>query len=166
MDDSSTSLPELKMDSNIWYKIHVLLYDLRHFEQSNISQSRLETVIDPSYLGEPYFNPEEAEKIKGARLDGDKTLSALIEETLDERLNRRMKKRVESGDYRVCAAHDVAPILEKALGIKPKDLERDQGFLNTMAANGLHLKPGELWAGIGKQQKNFHNKSGKKKGKR
>ena len=166
MDDSSISLPELKMDSNIWYKIHVLLYDLRHFEQSNISQSRLETVIDPSYLGEPYFNPEEAEKIKGARLDGDKTLSALIEETLDERLNRRMKKRVESGDYRVCAAHDVAPILEKALGIKPKDLERDQGSLNTMAANGLHLKPSELWAGIGKQQKNFHNKSGKKKGKR
>ena len=102
MDDSSISLPELKMDSNIWYKIHVLLYDLRHFEQSNASRCRLETVIDPSYLGEPYFNPEEAEKIKGARLDGDKTLSALIEETLDERLNRRMKKRVESCDYRVC----------------------------------------------------------------
>ena len=166
MDNSSISLPELKMDSDIWYKIHVLLYDLRHFEQSNVSRCRLETVIDPSYLGEPYFNPEEADKIKGARLDGDKTLSALIEETLDERLNRRMKKRVESGDYRVCAAHDVAPILEKALGIRPKVLERDQGFLNTMAANGLHLKPGEQWTGICKQGKSFHDKSGKKKGKR
>lgn len=166
MDDSFVSLAELKMDRNIWYKIHVLLYDLRHFEQSNVSQCRLETVIDPSYLGEPYFNPDEAEKIKGARLDGDKTLLALIEEILDERLNRRMKKRVESGDYRVCAAHDVAPILEKALGIKPKDLERNHAFLDTMPANGLHLKHGEPWTGLGKQQKTFHNKAGKKKGKR
>ena len=166
MDNSLISLAELKTDSDIWYKIHVLLYDLRHFEQSNVSQSRLETVIDPSYLGEPYFNPEEAEKINGARLDADKTLSLLIEETLNERLERRMKKRVESGDYRVCAAHNVAPILEKAFGIKPKDLERDQVFLDTMAANGLHLKPGEQCAGIGKQQKTFHNKGGKKKGKR
>lgn len=166
MDDSLVSLPELKTDSDIWYKLHVLLYDLRHFEQSSISKSRLETVIDPSYLGEPYFNADEAKKIKGARLDGDKTLAVLIQDTLSERLERRMKKRVESGDYRVCAAHDVAPILEKALGIKPKDLERDQVFLDTMAANGLHLKPGEQWAGIGKKQKNFHSKSGKQKGKR
>jgi hypothetical protein len=166
MDDSFVSLSELKMDSNIWYKIHVLLYDLRHFEQSNVSRHRLETVIDPSYLGEPYFNPDEAEKIKGARLDGDKTLSALIEETLDERLSRRMKKRVESGDYRVCAAHDVAPILEKAFGIKPKELERNHAFLDTMSANGLHLKHSEPWTGLGKQQKAFHNKAGKKRGKR
>ena len=137
-----------------------------HFEQSNVSQSRLETVIDPSYLGEPYFNPDEAEKIKGTRLEGDKTLSVLIEETLNERLDRRMKKRVESGDYRVCAAHDVAPILEKALGIKLKALEGDQVFLDIMAENGLHLKPGEQWAGICKQLKTFHRKSGKKKGKR
>ena len=166
MDNSLISLAELKTDSCIWYKIHVLLYDLRHFEQSNISQSRLETVIDPSYLGEPYFNSDEAERIKGTRLEGDKTLSVLIEETLNEWLERRMKKRVESGDYRVCTAHDVAPILEKALGIKLKALERDQVFLDIMAVNGLHLKPGEQWAGIGKQQKTFHNKGNKKKEKR
>ena len=163
MDNAQPSLAELKMDSNIWYKIHVLLYDLRHFEQSSISRSRLETVIDPSYLGEPYFNQVEAEKIKGARLEGDKTLSALIEETLNERLDRRAKKRVQSGDYRICAAHDIAPILEKALGIKPKDLERSQAFLDSMSANGLHLEPGEQWTGLGKQQKHSHSKSGKKK---
>ena len=166
MDNSSVSLSELKMNSNVWYKLHVLLYDLRHFEQIKVSHSRLETVIDPSYLGEPYFNQDEAEKIKGARLDGNKILSALIEETLNERLNRRMKKRVESGDYRVCAAHDVAPILEKVLGIKPKDLERNQAFLDKMSANGLHLKPGEQWTGLDKQQKTFLTKSGKNKGKK
>lgn len=165
MDNSSASLRELKTDSNLWYNIHVLLYDLRHFEQSIVSQSRLESVVDPSYLGEPYFDQKEAEKIKGARLDGDKTMSCLIEETLNERLERRMKKRVESGDYRVCAAHDVAPILEKALGIKPKDLEKNQAFLDRMSTTGLLLEPGEQWTGLGKQQKTFHNKSGKNKGK-
>ena len=166
MDNSSVGLPELMMDSNIWYKIHVLLYDLRHFDESNVSRSRLETVIDPSYLGEPYFNSDEAEKIKGAHLEGGRTMAALIEETLDERLNHRIKKRAESGDYRVCAAHDVAPILEKALGIKPKELKRDNAFLDKISANGLHLMPGEQWMGLGEEQKTIHNKGGKEKAKR
>ena len=134
MDNSPISFPNPKTDHDLWYKLHVLLYDLRHFEQSDVSKSRLETVVDPSYLGEPYFNQNEAQKIKGGQLSNEnKTLSALIEETLNERLDRRIKKRIESGDYRVCAAHDVAPILEKAFGIKPKDLERDQTFLNTVS---------------------------------
>jgi hypothetical protein len=45
-------------------------------------------------------------------------LKALIEETLNERLERRMKKRVESGDFRVCAAHDLAPVLRRLLGLR------------------------------------------------
>ena len=167
MDNPSVSLAELKLDRNLCYKIHVLLYDLRHFDQTNFSRYRLETVVDPSYLGEPYFSQDEAEKIKGARPnDGDKTMSALIQEKLHERLERRMKKRVESGDYRVCAAYDVAPILEKALSIKPKDLERDQAFLDAMSANGLHLAPGQQWTGLDREQKTLHNKSGKNKAKR
>jgi len=82
-----------------------------------------------------------------------------------ERLERRTKKRVESGDYRVCAAHDVAPILEKAFGIKPKDLERDQAFLDMISTHGLAFEPSQGWTGIGKQKKTLHHKSGKSKGK-
>ena len=164
----SLALSALKtnIDSDLWYKLHVLVYDLRHFEQSNFSRSRLESVVDPSYLGEPYFTRNEADKLKGALVDTDKTLSVLIEETLNERLNRRMKKRVESADYRVCAAHDIAPILERALNIKPKDLERNQAFVDTMLEHGLHLEPGTQWTGFDKQQKTFKNKGGKKKGKK
>ena len=138
------------------------IYDLRHFDQSDLSRSRLESVVDPSYLGEPYFSRDEADQIKGAHVDADKTLSAIIEETLSERLNRRMKKRVESGDYRVCAAHDIAPILGRALNIKPKDLERNQEFMEIMLQNGLHLKPNVQWSGLSKQQKTSQNKNGKK----
>ena len=128
MEKSLVSLPELKLDSKIWYKIHIHLYDLWHFEQSSDSRCRLESVIDPSYLGEPYFAQDEAEKIKDPCLDGDKPLSALIEATLHERLERRIKKRVESGDYRVCAAHDVALILEKAFGMEAERPGKGSSF--------------------------------------
>lgn len=159
------NLPSLKKDTNLWYKLHILLYDLRHFSHPSPSHSRLEKLTDPYYLGAPYFNPLEADKIKTLHVAGDITLSTLIEETLSERLARRNKKREQSGDYRVCAAHDVAPILEKALGIRPKDLEKDRGFLEMMAARGLHLEPGEEWSGVGVQRKTIRDRSGRKKGK-
>ena len=60
---------------------------------------------------------------------GSIALAEVIEDALKERLERRMKKSVHSGDFRVCAAHDVAPILEKALGVKEKYLIRDKEFL-------------------------------------
>lgn len=52
----------------------------------------------------------------------------VIEEILSERVEGRIKKREESGEFRVCAAHDLAPILEKALGIDPKALAKDREF--------------------------------------
>ena len=77
-----------------------------------------------------------------------------------------MKKRVASGDYRVCAAHDVAPVLEKALGVRPKDLDASQAFLDLMAERGLELGDEETWTGLDKPQKKFGNKQGKKIGKK
>jgi hypothetical protein len=55
-------------------------------------------------------------------------LAELIDEILRVRLDWRTKKRVESVDFRVCVAHDVAPIVEKVLGAKGKDL-RDEEFV-------------------------------------
>lgn len=39
-------------------------------------------------------------------------------------LTRRENKRVQTGDFRVCAAHDLAPILGKALEIDVKRLAK------------------------------------------
>ena len=105
------------------------MYDLRSFQANTVSRDRIETVIDPSYIGSPYFTDTEAAMVKGLQVSGSKgssTLEEVIEETLKERLQRRMKKRVESEDFRVCVAHDVAPILERVLGVKEKDLMRDK----------------------------------------
>jgi hypothetical protein len=59
-----------------------------------------------------------------------------------------MKKRVQSSDFRVCAAHDLAPIFEKALDIKPKELERDCDFLALAEQFGLDLGEAQSWSGV------------------
>jgi hypothetical protein len=85
--------------------------------------------------------------------NGSIALAEVIEDTLKERLERRMKKRVSSKDFRVCAAHDIAPILEKALGVKEKDLMRDKEFIRLVEKWGLDLREAVGWKGI--QKKNF-----------
>ena len=97
--------------------------------------------------------------IKSTIVDGSITLETVIEETLNERLERRIKKRVESEDFRVCAAHDLAPIFEKAF--EPKDLAKDERFLEILDRSGLKLKDDDQWVGLGKQ-----SFSPKKKGNR
>jgi hypothetical protein len=93
-----------------------------------------------------------------------KTLVEVIEVTLKERLEKKMKKRIESGDFRVCAAHDVAAILEKVLGVKEKDLRRDKEFLSLVERWGLELGEGMVWKGLGK--KGFAPKGKKGKGRK
>ena len=48
----------------IWYRLHVLLFDLQNFNRRQDSRERLDAVIDPSYIGAPYFTIEEATRIK------------------------------------------------------------------------------------------------------
>ncbi|PGH06945.1 hypothetical protein AJ79_06419 [Helicocarpus griseus UAMH5409] len=108
----SPTISTLKTNQPFWYKLHVLIHDLRNY------------TTDPTVLS----------------LDATgETLEQTIAQTLEERLNRRMKKRVGSGDYRVCAAHDLAPVPERAFGIDYKRLGRDERV--------LELK-GEVWEGL------------------
>ena len=75
-----------------------------------------------------------------------------------------MKKRVESGDYRVCAAHDLAPIFEKGLGIRAKNFEKDMEFIRLVRTSGLELKDGQSWTGpLGKSGSVPKQKGGKEK---
>ena len=119
--------------------------------------------MDASYIGPPYFTPSEVLLLKSTIINNNnnkKTLANLIEETLNERLERRMKKRIESGDYRVCTAHGLAPIFEKVFDIKLKELAKDENFLGVMERSGLVLKEGEEWKGI--SRKSFQKKNKKR----
>ena len=149
-------------------EVYALVYDLRHHRERADSQSRLDTVLDISYIGLPYFDQAEAEILKGTLVPGDghalQTLEEFIKSTLDERLNRRMKKRVESADYRVCAAHDLAPIWEQAFAIKPKDLAKNKEFAALLDKKGL---AGAIdWKGSAKHENAKPQKKTKKSNKR
>lgn len=149
-------------------------YDLNNFRTIKASEDRLEKIIDISYIGKPYFNDTEAQTLKTLQIDVSrpshpeqksikpvpeyKSLEAFIMDELNERLGRRDKKRQESGDFKVCVAHDIAPILERAFDIRHKDLEKDKNFLK-LFENGLELKNGDEWKGLPK--KTF-GKKGKK----
>ncbi len=63
-----------------------------------------------------------------------------------------MKKRVDSRDFRVCAAHDLAPIFEKAFEIHPKQLDKDSKFISLTKRYGLGLPEDEHWSGLDKVQ--------------
>ena len=161
---TANTIQDLRANRVLWYKIHVFVYDLRHFQES-ASQARLEKITDSSYLGLPYFGADEVAQLKVTTIHNDtKKLEDVIQETLNERLQRRMKKRVQSGDFRVCAAHDLAPIFEKALDIKPKDLERDRNFLGLVEQSGLKLGDGQVWSGVLKKPAAVRTRDKKKKG--
>lgn len=140
---------------------------LRNFRERVDSQARLDLIADAPYIGMPYFQPYEAEMLKTTTIDGHKILEQVIQEVLDERLERRLKKRVESEDYRVCAAHDLAPIFENAFNIRPKDLAKDQEFIRLLENSGLKLADGEAWTGLSRRlYVNQGQKQKKKKKKR
>lgn len=94
----------------------------------------------------------------------DQTLEEAIRETLEERLERRSKKQAKSGDYRVWAAHDLAPVFEWALGVNSKDLGKNVDFLNLFASSGLELKPGDNISGLSKKSHFCSKKNRKKSG--
>ncbi|GKZ34878.1 hypothetical protein AbraIFM66950_005275 [Aspergillus brasiliensis] len=154
------TLPDLKsscISPILWYRIHVLIFDLKNFDNVS-SKKRLDKVTDPYYIGKPYFSPEEAEKIKQTVIDtSGKTFSEMLEEGLNERLERQNKKRVQSSDFRVCAAHDLAPLLAGALSIDLKQLEKDKEFTKLVEQNGLDLG-GESWGGLKKKSSAPKNK--------
>lgn len=49
------------------------------------------------------------------------------------------KNRDAARDYRPCAAHDLAPVLEKMFGVKHKDLAQDKDCVSLVEGHGIKL---------------------------
>ena len=81
------------------------IYDLRSFDTNKKSRERLETVRNRYYIGKPYFSDDVCDKI--LRFPEHSGTLQTVLEALE-------KKRVGS---KICAAHDLSPIFESALGI-------------------------------------------------
>lgn len=135
------NIQTLQSDAQCWHKIKIFLFDLRNFDKRTDSKNRLDLVTDRSYIAAPYFTPSEIRSIKAFVPDGsESTLEQLILSALETKLERRKKKQVESCDYRVCASHDLAPVVEKAFSIRPKDLAKDKKLIKALTKDGLILR--------------------------
>jgi hypothetical protein len=159
----TTTIQELQKNKTLWYKLHVFIYDLRNFREMPTSHNRLDSIIDASYIGFPYFTEEEVQIIKSTIVQGEHTLEKVIQETLEERLERREKKNKERKCWRGCAAHDLAPVFEKMYNIDYKQLAKDGEFLSLMKRLGFQLPEGNTWEGLGKKKVVVRSAQEKKK---
>jgi hypothetical protein len=122
---------------NVWYKVLVLIHDLRNFATDYNARARLEAVVDASYISLPYFQDDECTLMKECLVTNTtttttETLAAAIESFLAQ----LVQKRVASGDFRPCAAHDLAPLFESLLGVTKEDIKNER-FLARLARSGL-----------------------------
>jgi arginine/lysine/ornithine decarboxylase len=144
---------ELRQDSKLWYKLHVFVYGLRKIRSNEKSRERLDSVINTYYMGPPYFTATEADRILHTIDDEGRTLKETLDGFFARKLEKRMQSRMkETADYRVCAAHDLAPILENASRIHTKDLKKNKGFMKLLRNGALSaLDDGRVWKGLGKR---------------
>lgn len=155
MPVAKPTLSELMQNLNLWYKLHVLIYDLRNINSDHSSESRTLRTTDELYISGPYFTPSESNLIKATVVketsDSKATVtdenldskfvplikeSRTVEEAIKKMLAGFFDKRRASGDSRPCGPHDMAPIYEKVFNIKPSEL-RDERFLSRLKRSGL-----------------------------
>ena len=92
-------------------------------------------------------------KLKKTLITTDKNLEMLIRETIEIKLNRQVKERQATGDHRVCAAHDLAPLLERVFDFRPKNLAKDSGFQKIRRKYGLALPAEQEFVGLCAQKR-------------
>ncbi|OAQ61982.1 C6 transcription factor [Pochonia chlamydosporia 170] len=137
----------IRTDSNLGYKVRVLIHDLRNVEKNPSSARRLNATICEQYISSPYFTAQEAEVVKSATVDvevGPQITSvateAIIGKSLDEAICNVLKdfleKRRASGDARPCGPHHLAPLYAELFGIRMEEVE-DEKFLGRLRRQGV-----------------------------
>lgn len=149
----STTASAIRNDPALGYKLRVLIYDLLNISRDPSSEKRINTTTDESYLGPPYFSPEESQAIKNAVIDvrpslynvpgdfsreGDELqlTSKSVEDALGLLLSGFFDKRRASGDSRPCGPHHLAPLYATLYGIDLAELQ-DVRFLSRLRRNGI-----------------------------
>lgn len=139
--NTEMSVPELRQ------RLAFLAHDMRTYSNRPDAESRLSSSIWPHCIGPPYLNEDEISTAMSTTLHSWKTRResrSLSEEdaglTLNQYLDREVGKVVESrrlkasrdtdqetrADFVICTSHDLAPILQRALGL-------DRGFHESKA---------------------------------
>lgn len=164
---SSATVITLKQNSSLWYRIKILLYDLRHLDSNPASCDRLNQITDPHYISSPYFTEAESTLIKTALISQETTAESSQDTTIgddlddgdaiplnnfrtdqprtfqavvEESLASFLEKRKASGDARPCEAHTIAPLYESIFGISRQET-LEENFLRRVRKTGIGEPP-------------------------
>ncbi|KAL8950364.1 MAG: hypothetical protein Q9222_003598 [Ikaeria aurantiellina] len=143
----TTSLSQLRENPDIWYRVQVLLHDLKNVGNDILSEKRLLTTTNELYISTPYFTEAEAAQILSAVVEpgslSEESIDfpssppkATIQDTIHEGLASFFEKRKASGDSRPCGPHDMLPIYLDVFNLQRKDLQ-DEKFLGRVRRSGL-----------------------------
>ena len=64
-----TKLSVLRQELELWYRLHVLLYDLNNVAKDPSSEERICSTTNELYISEPYFTDSQASRIRTAIVD-------------------------------------------------------------------------------------------------
>lgn len=158
--NAELTLTGLRQNEDLWYRIRVLLYDLRNIASNRSSEQRTHCTTDELYISNPYFTSSECALIKStlvqvhynvaelAEDNNDKNAATnnelnkfnaetkTVEDAIKSRLAGFFDKRKASGDSRPCGPHDMAPIYESVFGISRSEVQ-DKKFLARLRRSGL-----------------------------
>lgn len=114
------TLSGLRQNSHLWYRILLLIYDFHH-QKEDASRLRTDELIDPIYIGAPYFTPAETESIK----------SALVEETqntLEATIHAAMEHRQATTLTAIfpCGPHDMVPVYLECFNVDKADITNEK----------------------------------------
>jgi hypothetical protein len=113
-------------------RLSFLAHDLRTFQSNPRAEARLSASVAPHNIGPPYLTEQEAFEAletpshKFRSIDNPKCkFSEDVSETLGTFLDRRLgevlhRRHANNGDkdFVLCTSHDLAPILQAALGLE------------------------------------------------
>ncbi|KAI9758609.1 MAG: exo-1,3-beta-glucanase [Chaenotheca gracillima] len=134
----TVKIQDLHDDVNLWWKIHVMIFDMRNYQTNIRSSVRLENVLGVPENSNAYFNAGERQTIMSAIVYGTTTFGAFLRQTLDERQSRNMRSGIDGDNPHLCVERDISPIWEKAFGVDPEAMARDKAFIRLIRSCGLN----------------------------
>ena len=129
------------------------IHDLRTFTGNRGSRTRLDATGHEFFLGLPYFDSETRDIILQLKTQGS---------TVEHDLRALAQKRLGA---EICAAHDLAPLFERALGISwDKEREKALSRQHTMSSVEIGAEGSSLKKLQKKGSKLFKDTFSRKKG--
>ncbi len=127
-----TNLSVLRQELELWYRLHVLLYDLNNVANDPSSEKRICSTTNELYISEPYFTDSEAIRIRTAIIDG---VLGNADEAIDTATNVTAEAE-EGGTTRLSKSNSTSSTLDKDATVEEVIYARLSNFFDKRKASG------------------------------